>query len=88
MNSLREAVKAGEEGSRSNLHKSFYTNVPSECLDDMERSAAEKMGLEFDSSKEHYHVKVCASGSMSITMFWVYSWVADWVMFGLGICGM
>uniref|UniRef100_A0A0D9YSM5 DUF7903 domain-containing protein n=1 Tax=Oryza glumipatula TaxID=40148 RepID=A0A0D9YSM5_9ORYZ len=58
MNSLREAVKAGEEGSRSNLHKSFYTNVPSECLDDMERSAAEKMGLEFDSSKEHYHVKV------------------------------
>uniref|UniRef100_A0A0E0K038 DUF7903 domain-containing protein n=1 Tax=Oryza punctata TaxID=4537 RepID=A0A0E0K038_ORYPU len=58
MNSLREAVKAGEEGSRSHLHKSFYTNVPSECLDDMERSAVEKMGLEFDSSKEHYHVKV------------------------------
>ncbi|KAF0933897.1 hypothetical protein E2562_020028 [Oryza meyeriana var. granulata] len=58
MSSLREAVKAGEEGSRSQLHKSFYTNVPSECLDDMERFAAEKMGLEFDSSKEHYQVKV------------------------------
>uniref|UniRef100_A0A0D9VG79 DUF7903 domain-containing protein n=1 Tax=Leersia perrieri TaxID=77586 RepID=A0A0D9VG79_9ORYZ len=58
MNSLRDAVKAGEEGSRSQVHKTFYTNVPGECLDDMERSAVEKMGLRFDSSKEHYHVKV------------------------------
>jgi hypothetical protein len=32
-------------------------SVSSECLDGMERSAV-KMGLDFDSSKEHYYVKV------------------------------
>ncbi|KAK3158004.1 hypothetical protein QOZ80_2AG0131600 [Eleusine coracana subsp. coracana] len=58
LDALREAVKAGEDGTKSQLHKSFYTSVPSECLDDMERSAVKRMGLEFDSSKEHYHVKV------------------------------
>uniref|UniRef100_J3LD26 DUF7903 domain-containing protein n=1 Tax=Oryza brachyantha TaxID=4533 RepID=J3LD26_ORYBR len=68
MNSLREAVRAGEEGSRSHLHKSFYTNVSSECLDGMERSATEKMGLEFDSSKEHYHVKVFDKRQSDITI--------------------
>ncbi|KAG8070740.1 hypothetical protein GUJ93_ZPchr0006g43139 [Zizania palustris] len=58
MNSLRKLVKAGEEGSRSRVCKLFHTNVPAECLDAMEQSAAKKMGLEFDSSKELYHVKV------------------------------
>ncbi|XP_062223271.1 uncharacterized protein LOC133922111 isoform X2 [Phragmites australis] len=58
LETLCEAAKAGEDGSKSNLHKLFYTSVPSECLDDMERSAVTRMGLEFDSSKEHYHVKV------------------------------
>ncbi|KQJ99555.1 uncharacterized protein LOC100821526 [Brachypodium distachyon] len=58
LDALREAAKAGEEGSRSQVRKSFYTNMPCERLDDMERSAVEMMGLEFDSSKEHYHVKV------------------------------
>ncbi|KAL6634426.1 hypothetical protein ACP70R_027097 [Stipagrostis hirtigluma subsp. patula] len=58
VDTLREAAKAGEDGSRSQLHKSFYTTVASECLDDLERSAVKRMGLEFDSSKEHYHVKV------------------------------
>jgi hypothetical protein len=54
---LREAAKAGEDGTKSQLQKSFYTSVSSECLDGMERSAV-KMGLDFDSSKEHYYVKV------------------------------
>ncbi|KAG8044704.1 hypothetical protein GUJ93_ZPchr0075g2718 [Zizania palustris] len=48
MNSLRKLVKAGEEGSRSRVCKLFHTNVPAECLDAMEQSAAKKMGLEFD----------------------------------------
>ncbi|XP_066327596.1 uncharacterized protein [Miscanthus floridulus] len=58
LDTLRQAAKAGEDGSKSQLRKSFYTNVPSECLDDMERSMVKRMGLDFDSSKEHYHVKV------------------------------
>ncbi|KAL6899084.1 hypothetical protein ACP4OV_005742 [Aristida adscensionis] len=59
LETLREAAKTGEDGAKSHQpHKSFYTNVPSECLDDMEQLAVERMGLEFDSSKEHYHVKV------------------------------
>ncbi|KAL5211881.1 hypothetical protein ABZP36_022728 [Zizania latifolia] len=58
MNSLRELVKAGEEGSRSQVRKLFHTNVSRECLDAMERSAAGNMGLEFDSSKELYHVQI------------------------------
>ncbi|KAM0862274.1 hypothetical protein ACQ4PT_045391 [Festuca glaucescens] len=58
LDSLRDAAKAGEEGSKSQVRKSFYTNVPRECFEDMEQSAAKLMGLEFDSSKEHYHVKI------------------------------
>jgi len=58
LDTLRKAAEAGEYGSKSKLHKSFYTNVPSEYLDDMEQSVVKRMGLEFDSSKEHYHVKV------------------------------
>ncbi|KXG30258.1 hypothetical protein SORBI_3004G153000 [Sorghum bicolor] len=58
LDTLRQAAKAGEDGSKSQLRKSFYTSMPSECLDDMERSMVKSMGLDFDSSKEHYHVKV------------------------------
>jgi hypothetical protein len=63
LDSLREAAKAGNEGSKSQVRKSFYTNVPKECSEDMERSVVKLMGLEFDSSKEHYHVKVCTSNN-------------------------
>uniref|UniRef100_A0ACD5X3W3 Uncharacterized protein n=1 Tax=Avena sativa TaxID=4498 RepID=A0ACD5X3W3_AVESA len=56
--SLRNAAKAGNEGSKSQVRKSFYTNVPRECFEDMEQSAVKLMGLAFDSSKEHYHVKI------------------------------
>jgi hypothetical protein len=58
LDTLRQAAKAGEDGSKSQLHKSFYTSVPSECLDDMAESVVKRMALDFDSSKEHYHVKV------------------------------
>ncbi|XP_047070940.1 uncharacterized protein LOC124679177 [Lolium rigidum] len=58
LDSLRKAAKAGNEGSKSQVRKSFYTNVPKECSEDMERSVVKLMGLEFDSSKEHYHVKI------------------------------
>jgi len=58
LDTLRKAAKSGEYGYKSQLHKSFYTNVPSEYLDDMEQSVVKRMGLEFDSSKKHYHVKV------------------------------
>jgi hypothetical protein len=57
LDTLCKVAKAGEDGTKRQLHKSFYTSVPSEYLDEMERSAV-KMGLEFDSAKEHYHVKV------------------------------
>jgi len=63
LDTLRQAAKAGEDGSKSQLRKACYTNVPSECQDDMERSMVKRMGLDFDSSKEHYHVKVWSSNA-------------------------
>ena len=58
LDTLRQAAKAAEEGTKSQLHKLFYMIVPTECLDEMERSMVRRMGLKFDSSEEHYHVKV------------------------------
>ncbi|AQK53530.1 uncharacterized protein [Zea mays] len=58
LDELRQAAKAGEDGSRSQLRKTFYTSLSSECLDDMERTMVKRIGLDFDSSKKHYHVKV------------------------------
>ncbi|KAF6996947.1 hypothetical protein CFC21_013221 [Triticum aestivum] len=55
---VRDLAEAGTEGSKSPVRKTFHTNVPSDFLDDMERFAVERMGLEFLSTKEHYHVKV------------------------------
>ncbi|KAJ1279234.1 hypothetical protein BS78_04G139600 [Paspalum vaginatum] len=55
---LRQAATAGGDDFKSQLYKLFYTTVPVECLDDMEQSVVTTMGLKFDSSKEHYHVKV------------------------------
>jgi hypothetical protein len=63
LDALREAARAGDEGSKSQVRKTFYTNVPTECFEHMEQSAVQLMGLEFDSSKEHYHVKVCTSSN-------------------------
>jgi hypothetical protein len=72
LDSLRDAAKAGNEGSKSKVRKSFYTNVPKECSEDMERSVVKLMGLEFDSSKEHYHVKVCTSNNVGVILVLVF----------------
>jgi hypothetical protein len=69
LDSLRNAAKAGNEGSKSQVRKSFYTNVPREYFEDMEKSAVKLMGLDFDSSKEHYHVKVCTSNNVRVILF-------------------
>jgi hypothetical protein len=63
LDELRQAAKAGEDGSRSQLRKTFYTSLSSECLDDMERTMVKRIGLDFDSSKKHYHVKVWSSNA-------------------------
>nr|XP_020163879.1 uncharacterized protein LOC109749329 [Aegilops tauschii subsp. strangulata] len=58
LDAVRDLAEAGTEGSKSPVRKTFHTNLPSDFLDDMERFAVERMGLEFVSTKEHYHVKV------------------------------
>ncbi|XBJ26821.1 hypothetical protein VPH35_004173 [Triticum aestivum] len=58
LDAVRDLSEAGTEGSKSPVRKTFHTNMPSDFLDDMERLAVERMGLEFVSTKEHYHVKV------------------------------
>uniref|UniRef100_A0A8R7K2N0 DUF7903 domain-containing protein n=1 Tax=Triticum urartu TaxID=4572 RepID=A0A8R7K2N0_TRIUA len=58
LDAVRDLAEAGTEGSKSPVRKTFHTNMPSDFLDDMERLAVERMGLEFVSTKEHYHVKV------------------------------
>ncbi|KAM0890316.1 hypothetical protein ACQ4PT_027131 [Festuca glaucescens] len=68
LDSLRDAAKAGNEGSKSQVRKSFYTNVPRECFQDMELSLVKLMGLESDSSKEHYHVKILDKHQSDSTM--------------------
>ena len=82
LDTLRKAAEAGEYGSKSKLHKSFYTNVPSEYLDDMEQSVVKRMGLEFDSSKKHYHVKVYCpitlQCNMNYDLFWVQ--MSKWIL--------
>jgi hypothetical protein len=86
LDSLRNAAKAGNEGLKSQVRKSFYTNVPREYFEDMEKSAVKLMGLDFDSSKEHYHVKVCTSKQCEsypsllfrlVNHFWAFKCVID-----------
>jgi hypothetical protein len=72
LDSLRDAAKAGNEGSKSQVRKSFYTNVPRECFQDMELSRVNLMGLEFDSAKEYYHLKVCTSNSVRVILVYLF----------------
>ncbi|XP_037474300.1 uncharacterized protein LOC119350702 [Triticum dicoccoides] len=58
LDAVRDLAEAGTEGSKSPVRKTFHTNVPSYLFDDMEQFALERMGLEFLSTKERYHVKV------------------------------
>lgn len=40
------------------MRKSFYTNVPNEYMEEIQQSVVPKIGFDFESAKEHYHVKV------------------------------
>lgn len=65
LETIKKAACA-ETDSRSQLHKLFYSSVPSAYRDDIQDLVVPKAGFEFDSDKEHYHVKVfdnCQPGS-------------------------
>ncbi|KAJ0972616.1 hypothetical protein J5N97_020575 [Dioscorea zingiberensis] len=57
LDSIRKAAVADSD-SRNQVHKSFYTNVPIEYMEEIEHAIVPKIGFVFDSEKEHYHVKV------------------------------
>jgi hypothetical protein len=46
--------------------------VPRECFQDMELSRVNLMGLEFDSAKEYYHLKVCTSNSVRVILVYLF----------------
>ncbi|MQM23859.1 hypothetical protein Taro_056929 [Colocasia esculenta] len=54
---IRNAAIA-EATYRTKLNKSFYTNVPCAYVEEVEHLIVPKIGLDFDSEKERYHVKV------------------------------
>ncbi|WVZ98336.1 hypothetical protein U9M48_043795 [Paspalum notatum var. saurae] len=68
LDTLRQAATSGGDDLTSQLHKLFYTTVPIECLYNMEQSVVKTLGLEFDSSKKHYHVKVFDKHRIDSTM--------------------
>ncbi|XP_058090763.1 uncharacterized protein LOC131237121 isoform X2 [Magnolia sinica] len=49
---------AAETTSRNQVKKSFYTNVPSAYMEAVQCLVVPKIGVDFESEKEHYHVKV------------------------------
>ncbi|XP_008794943.1 uncharacterized protein LOC103710822 [Phoenix dactylifera] len=57
LNSIRNAATAKLD-ARNQLHKSFYTNVLNEYMEEIQRLVVPKIGFDFESEKEHYHVKV------------------------------
>ncbi|KAH7670413.1 Cupredoxin domain-containing protein [Dioscorea alata] len=57
LESVRKAA-ATESDSRNQVHKSFNTSVPIEYMETIQQIVVPKIGLEFDSEKEHYYVKV------------------------------
>ncbi|XP_020111145.1 uncharacterized protein LOC109726120 isoform X1 [Ananas comosus] len=57
LNSIRKAAVA-EEGFKNRVHKSFYTNVPNEFMKNVEQLIVKSIGFDFESEREHYHVKV------------------------------
>ncbi|XP_048537434.1 uncharacterized protein LOC125516027 [Triticum urartu] len=68
LDSVRDAAKAGAEGSRSQVRKSFYTNLPGKCVDEIGMYIGKLTDLKFDSSKKHYHVKVFDKQRSDTTM--------------------
>ncbi|KAG1370097.1 CTP synthase [Cocos nucifera] len=57
LNSIRNTAVAKLD-ARNQVHKSFYTNVPSEYMEEIQRFVVPMIGFEFEAAKEHYHVKV------------------------------
>jgi hypothetical protein len=49
-----------------------FSHVPRECFQDMELSRVNLMGLEFDSAKEYYHLKVCTSNSVRVILVYLF----------------
>ncbi|KAL6011818.1 hypothetical protein ACLOJK_002284 [Asimina triloba] len=46
-----------ETTSRNQVKKLFYTNVPSVYMETVQSLVVPKVGLDFESEKENYHVK-------------------------------
>ncbi|XP_039128352.1 LOW QUALITY PROTEIN: uncharacterized protein LOC120264596 [Dioscorea cayenensis subsp. rotundata] len=57
LKSVRKAA-ATESDSRNQVYKSFNTSVPIEYMETIQQIVVPKIGLEIDSKKEHYYVKV------------------------------
>jgi len=57
LESIRKAADA-ETDSRKQVRKSFYTNVSSAYMEDIQNLVVPKIGFDFESEKEHYLVKV------------------------------
>jgi len=57
LDSIRKAADA-ETDSRKQVSKSFYTNVSSAYMEEIQNLSVPKIGFDFDSEKERYHVKV------------------------------
>ncbi|PKA59643.1 hypothetical protein AXF42_Ash020244 [Apostasia shenzhenica] len=58
LDTIRKAAAAAWSDTRDSLHKSFYTNIPDAYMANTRNSIAPGLGFEFQSEKEHYHVKV------------------------------
>ncbi|XP_010908316.1 uncharacterized protein [Elaeis guineensis] len=56
LNSITNAT-AAKLDARNQVHKLFYTNVPNEYMEEIQRLVP-TIGFDFESAKEHYHVKV------------------------------
>ncbi|ONK58373.1 uncharacterized protein A4U43_C09F11580 [Asparagus officinalis] len=57
LESIRKAA-VSEIDSRTQVRKSFYTNVPSDYMEDMQNMLSGDSGFDFDSEKEYYNVKI------------------------------
>ncbi|KAL4192648.1 hypothetical protein AMTRI_Chr06g195260 [Amborella trichopoda] len=48
----------GEARYTNRVHKTFYTNVPEEYVKSIECQAVPKLGLQYDTNKEKYYLKI------------------------------
>uniref|UniRef100_A0A1D1ZAY0 CTP synthase n=1 Tax=Anthurium amnicola TaxID=1678845 RepID=A0A1D1ZAY0_9ARAE len=64
---IRNAAIA-EANSRNKLNKSFYTHVPSVYLEEIEDLIVPRIGFDFNSEKEQYHVKIFDKSQPDVTI--------------------